>query len=74
MDSFCARLRRSASGPDEPCRRQNSPGCFSGCANDLGLLSEGYDTAAGRMAGNYPLAFSHLALVRAADAIRAMTR
>jgi GH15 family glucan-1,4-alpha-glucosidase len=40
-----------------------------GCGNDLGLLSEEYDTTANRMAGNYPQAFSHLALIRAADAL-----
>ncbi|NKX55047.1 glycoside hydrolase family 15 protein [Arthrobacter sp. E918] len=40
-----------------------------GYANELGLLSEEYDTVNRRMAGNYPQAFSHLALIRAADAI-----
>jgi GH15 family glucan-1,4-alpha-glucosidase len=37
--------------------------------NDLGLLSEEYDPVGQRMAGNYPQAFSHLALVRAAMTI-----
>ena len=37
--------------------------------NDLGLLSEEYDTTADRQAGNTPQALSHLALVRAAGAI-----
>jgi GH15 family glucan-1,4-alpha-glucosidase len=37
--------------------------------NDLGLLSEEYDAAAGNQMGNTPQALSHLALVRAADAI-----
>ncbi|MEO8317235.1 MAG: glycoside hydrolase family 15 protein [Bradyrhizobium sp.] len=32
--------------------------------NDLGLLSEEYDTRAGKQVGNFPQAFSHLALVR----------
>ena len=34
--------------------------------NDLGLLSEEYDTAAKRQVGNFPQAFSHLALVKTA--------
>ena len=42
-----------------------------GYANQLGLLSEEYDAGNSRMAGNFPQAFSHLALVRAADAIHA---
>ncbi len=37
-----------------------------GLTNDLGLLSEEYDPAGRRMVGNYPQAFSHLALVGAA--------
>jgi GH15 family glucan-1,4-alpha-glucosidase len=35
----------------------------------LGLLSEEYDPATRRLAGNYPQAFSHLSLVRAAHAL-----
>jgi GH15 family glucan-1,4-alpha-glucosidase len=34
--------------------------------NDLGLLSEEYDVKAGRLVGNFPQAFSHIALVNAA--------
>ncbi|MFL5332088.1 MAG: glycoside hydrolase family 15 protein [Geminicoccaceae bacterium] len=34
--------------------------------NDVGLLAEEYDVAAGRMVGNFPQAFSHLALVNTA--------
>ncbi len=44
-----------------------------GYASDLGLLAEEYDPTAGRLAGNFPQAFSHLGLIRAADAIRAAT-
>jgi GH15 family glucan-1,4-alpha-glucosidase len=35
-------------------------------ANDVGLLSEEYDTDAKRMVGNFPQAFSHIALVNTA--------
>jgi len=34
--------------------------------NDLGLLSEQYDTKAQRLVGNFPQAFSHIALVNTA--------
>jgi GH15 family glucan-1,4-alpha-glucosidase len=34
--------------------------------NDLGLMAEEYDPAAGRMLGNFPQAFSHIALVNTA--------
>lgn len=37
--------------------------------NDVGMLSEEYDVTARRQVGNTPQAFSHLALVRAADAL-----
>ncbi len=42
-----------------------------GFANDVGLLSEEYDVSNDRQMGNTPQAFSHLALVLAAKAIRA---
>jgi GH15 family glucan-1,4-alpha-glucosidase len=37
-----------------------------GLCNDLGLISEEYDAKAGRLAGNFPQAFSHVALVSTA--------
>ncbi|HUQ23264.1 MAG TPA: glycoside hydrolase family 15 protein, partial [Gaiellaceae bacterium] len=37
-----------------------------GLGNDLGLLSEEYDPALGRLVGNFPQAFSHIGLVNTA--------
>jgi GH15 family glucan-1,4-alpha-glucosidase len=39
--------------------------------NDVGLLAEEYDVARRRQVGNFPQAFSHLALIDAAQAITA---
>ena len=41
--------------------------------NDLGLLSEEYDPQAKRMLGNFPQAFSHVALVNAAGILNEAT-
>ena len=43
-------------------------------ANDVGLLAEEYDPVENRQVGNFPQAFSHLALVRAADALARVGR
>ncbi len=40
-----------------------------GLCNDVGLLAEEYDPAAKRMLGNFPQAFSHVALVNSAYAL-----
>ena len=50
-------------------RKQEAEALFEklvGLANDLGLLSEEYDPVAGRQVGNFPQAFSHIALVNSA--------
>ena len=38
----------------------------SALRNEVELLSEEYDTQAGRLVGNFPQAFTHLALVNCA--------
>ena len=40
-----------------------------GLRNDVGLLSEEYDTKAGRLVGNFPQAFSHVPLIDTARAL-----
>ena len=40
--------------------------------NDLGLLSEEYDAPAKRLVGNFPQAFSHLALIHSATVLSKM--
>ena len=47
---------------------------LTGLRNDVGLLSEEYDPAGDRMAGNFPQALSHLALVRAVHSHEAALR
>ena len=39
---------------------------LAGLCNDVGLLAEEYDPAAGRLVGNFPQAFSHVGLVNTA--------
>jgi GH15 family glucan-1,4-alpha-glucosidase len=50
-------------------RREEARALFErllGLRNDVGLLAEEYDVAAGRATGNFPQAFSHVALVNTA--------
>ncbi|GEO95668.1 glycoside hydrolase family 15 protein [Kocuria turfanensis] len=42
---------------------------LAGYANDLGLYAEEFDPGTGRLAGNFPQAFSHLGFIRAVDAV-----
>jgi len=44
------------------------------CRNDVGLLSEEYDPRTGKMLGNFPQAFSHVALVNSALGLLHATR
>ena len=44
------------------------------CANDVGLFAEEVDAASGAALGNFPQAYSHVGLVRAAAALSPATR
>ena len=44
-------------------------GRLVGLRNDLGLLSEEYEPRSGRLIGNFPQAFSHLALIHSANVL-----
>lgn len=65
--SFWLVQQYAAAGRVSEARRLMDRLC--GLANDVGMLSEEYDVEDHRHAGNTPQAFSHLALVRAADAL-----
>jgi GH15 family glucan-1,4-alpha-glucosidase len=50
-------------------RRDEGEALFTrlcGLANDVGLLAEEYDPAEGRLVGNFPQAFTHVALINTA--------
>jgi GH15 family glucan-1,4-alpha-glucosidase len=59
-------------GRDEDAHRLF--GRLLGLRNDLGLLSEEYDTDAQRLVGNFPQAFSHIALVNSAHNLARATK
>lgn len=65
--SFWLVEQYAASGRQDDARELMRRLCS--LANDVGLLSEEYDPVARRQTGNFPQALSHLALVRAADAL-----
>jgi GH15 family glucan-1,4-alpha-glucosidase len=46
-------------------------GRLVGLRNDLGLLAEEYEPRTGRLVGNFPQAFSHLALIHSASVLTA---
>ena len=49
--------------------KEKRASCSSACSklrNDLGLLAEEYDPKTNRQLGNFPQAFSHVALVNTA--------
>ena len=51
-------------------RRDEAEALFErlvGLGNDVGLLSEAYDVKAKRLVGNFPQAFSHIALLNTAS-------
>jgi len=48
-----------------PCRFVNGIRLVA-LRNDLGLLSEEYDHKSKRLVGNFPQAFSHIALINSA--------
>jgi GH15 family glucan-1,4-alpha-glucosidase len=47
---------------------------LTGLANDVGLLSEEYDPASGRLLGNFPQAFTHVSLVNTAANLSSANR
>jgi GH15 family glucan-1,4-alpha-glucosidase len=65
--SFWLVEQYAATGREDEARELMHRLC--GLANDVGMLSEEYDPEHQRQVGNTPQAFSHLALVRAADAL-----
>ena len=67
--SFWLVEQYAVTGREAEARRLMDRLC--GLRNDVGMLSEEYDPVGHRHVGNTPQAFSHLSLVRAADALAA---
>jgi GH15 family glucan-1,4-alpha-glucosidase len=67
--SFWLVEQYAVTGREAEARRLMDRLC--GLRNDVGMLSEEYDPVGRRQVGNTPQAFSHLSLVRAADALAA---
>jgi GH15 family glucan-1,4-alpha-glucosidase len=65
--SFWLARTLAAAGHMEQARRVYT--AVLGLRNDVGLLAEGYDPLRRRLAGNYPLAGSHIGLVMTARAL-----
>ena len=76
VDGLTGDEHRSSPARSGWCRRTPVPGATTeahalmkrlvALSNDLGLLAEEYDPVRERMVGNFPQAFSHLALISAA--------
>jgi GH15 family glucan-1,4-alpha-glucosidase len=65
--SFWLAQALAAAGQMEQARRVYT--ALLGLRNDVGLLAEGYDPLRRRLAGNYPLAGSHIGLIMTARAL-----
>ncbi|MCW2908071.1 MAG: glucoamylase [Actinomycetia bacterium] len=65
--SFWLAQALAAAGRTEQARQVYA--ALLGLRNDVGLLAEGYDPLRRRLAGNYPLASSHIGLIMTARAL-----
>jgi GH15 family glucan-1,4-alpha-glucosidase len=65
--SFWLAQALAAAGQTEQARQLYT--ALLGLRNDVGLLAEGYDPLRRRLAGNHPLAGSHVGLIMTAQAL-----